>query len=41
MTEESLSGWVPRTLKLFDPSFLEKSLQNSLQVLKAHVEGML
>jgi uncharacterized protein YndB with AHSA1/START domain len=40
-TEESLSGWFPRVLKLFDPKFLEKSLQNSLQVLKAHVEGLL
>lgn len=38
-TEESLSGWFPRILKLFDPKFLEKSLQNSLQVLKTHVEG--
>jgi uncharacterized protein YndB with AHSA1/START domain len=40
-TEESLSGWFPRVLKLFDPKFLEKSLQNSLQILKAHVEGLL
>ncbi len=40
-TEESLSGWFPRILKLFDPKFLEKSLQNSLQVLKTHVEGSL
>ncbi len=39
-TEESLSGWFPRILKLFDPNFLEKSLQNSLQILKAHVEGL-
>ncbi|MCO6451950.1 MAG: SRPBCC family protein [Caldilineales bacterium] len=39
-TEESLSGWFPRILKLFDSKFLEKSLQNSLQVLKAHVEGL-
>ena len=39
-TEESLSGWFPSILKLFDPKFLEKSLQNSLQVLKAHVEGL-
>ena len=37
-TEESLSGWFPRVLKLFDPHFLEKSLLNSLQVLKAHTE---
>lgn len=39
-TEESLSGWFPRLLKLFDPRFLEKLLQNSLQVLKTHVEGL-
>lgn len=39
-TEESLSGWFPRLLKLFDPKFLEKSLQNSLQVLKTHVEEL-
>lgn len=39
-TEESLSGWFPRILKLFDPKFLEKSLKNSLQTLKAHVEGL-
>jgi len=38
-TEESLSGWFPRILKVFDSHFLEKSLRNSLQVLKAHVEG--
>ena len=37
-TEESLSGWFPRILKLFDPNFLEKSLRGSLEVLKAHVE---
>lgn len=39
-TKESLSGWFPRVLKIFDPKFLEKSLQNSLQVLKTHVEGL-
>ena len=38
-TEESLSGWFPRLLKLLDPHFLEKSLLHSLQVLKAHVEA--
>ena len=38
-TEESLTGWVPRIMKLFDPKFLEKSMLNSLQVLKSHVEG--
>lgn len=39
-TEESLSGWFPRILKLVDPKFLKKSLKNSLQALKAHVEGL-
>jgi uncharacterized protein YndB with AHSA1/START domain len=38
-TKESLSGWFPRILKFFDPKFLEKSLQQSLQVLKNHVDG--
>ncbi|MEZ4770008.1 MAG: SRPBCC family protein [Caldilineales bacterium] len=38
-TEESLSGWFPRILKLTDAHFLEKSLLHSLQELKAHVEG--
>lgn len=37
-TEESLSGWLPRILRLFDPEFLEKSLIASLQVLKTFVE---
>jgi hypothetical protein len=39
-TKESLSGWFPRILKFFDPKFLEKSLQNSLQILKTHAEGL-
>ena len=38
VTEESLSGWFPRVLKIFDSHFLEKSLMRSLQVLKARVE---
>jgi uncharacterized protein YndB with AHSA1/START domain len=38
ITEESLSGWLPRILKIFDPAFLEKSLDESLQVLKAKAE---
>jgi len=38
ITEESLAGWVPRLLKLVDPTFLEKSLAASLQVLKQHAE---
>ncbi len=37
-TEESLSGWFPGTLKIFDPAFLEKSLTGSLRVLKTEAE---
>lgn len=37
--EESLSGWLTRLLKLFDPKFLEKSLEASLQTLKNQVES--
>lgn len=37
-TLESLSGWFPKLLKLFDPDFLGKSLSNSLQILKAEAE---
>lgn len=37
-TEESLSGWLAQTMKIFDPNFLEKSLEGSLQVLKARAE---
>ena len=38
VTEESLSGWLTRLMKLFDPLFLEKSLEMSLQILKATSE---
>ena len=38
VTEESLSGWLTRLMKLFDPNFLEKSLEASLQILKARSE---
>lgn len=38
VTEESLSGWLTHLLKLFDRAFLEKSLEASLQTLKARVE---
>ena len=38
ITEESLSGWLTRLMKLFDPKFLEKSLENSLNTLKAYLE---
>ncbi len=37
-TEESLSGWLAQIMKIFDPNFLEKSLESSLQVLKARAE---
>lgn len=38
ITEESLSGWVPRLLKIFAPNFLEKSLEKSLLTLKNYAE---
>lgn len=38
ITEESLSGWLTRLLKMFDPHFLEKSLEGTLNLLKAQVE---
>jgi uncharacterized protein YndB with AHSA1/START domain len=38
ITEESLSGWFPRLLKIFVPSFLDDSLSGSLNVLKKHAE---
>lgn len=37
-TEESLSGWLAHVIRLFDPHFLEKSLANSLQLLKSSAE---
>jgi len=37
-TEESLSGWFPRVIKIIDPLFLERSLMNSLGVLKTTME---
>lgn len=39
ISEESLSGWLTRLLKLFDPKFLEKSLEAALQTLKNRVEN--
>ncbi len=36
--EESLSGWFPRMMKIFNPAFLEKSMRQSLQVLKSRAE---
>ncbi len=38
ITEESLSGWLTRLMKLFDPHFLEKSLEATLQRLKDKAE---
>lgn len=39
VTEESLSGWLTRLMKFFDPHFLEKSLEATLQRLKNKSEG--
>jgi len=38
ITEESLSGWFPRLLKLLTPAFLDRSLAKSLETLKAQAE---
>ena len=38
IAEESLSGWLPRIMKVFMPAFLEKSLERSLQTLKNRAE---
>ncbi|MFM8321482.1 MAG: SRPBCC family protein [Chloroflexota bacterium] len=38
ITEESLSGWLTRLMKLFNPRFLEKSLEATLQRLKDRSE---
>lgn len=37
-TEESMSGWLARLLKIFQPSFLAKSQAESLEKLKAEAE---
>jgi uncharacterized protein YndB with AHSA1/START domain len=37
-TEESITGWLARVLKLFDPNFMSKSLEKSLQTLKTQTE---
>ena len=39
-TEESLSGWLASLFKMFDKNFLEKSLEASLQKLKARVDNV-
>lgn len=38
-TEESISGWLARILKLFDANYLDKSLAGSLQALKTRAEA--
>lgn len=38
ITEESLYGWFPRLLKIVDPGFLDKSLDDSLRTLKDEAE---
>ena len=38
-SEESMSGWFIRLIKIFDAGFLEKSMEASLQELKARVEN--
>jgi uncharacterized protein YndB with AHSA1/START domain len=37
-TEESLSGWLPGLIRVFDPAFLDKSLTGSLLTLKHEAE---
>lgn len=37
-SEESISGWLASVIKLFDRSFLNKSLEKSLQTLQAQAE---
>lgn len=37
-TEESLSGWFPRLIKIFKPNFLDSSLEAALQTLKHQSE---
>jgi len=38
VSEESWSGWLTRLLKLFDARMLEKSMDQSLKVLKSKAE---
>lgn len=40
-TEESLSGWLARILKIFDADYLDESLAGSLRALKARAEAEL
>lgn len=38
-SKESLSGWFPRLIKMFQPNFLDDSMKKSLMALKTHVEA--
>ncbi len=38
-TEESLSGWFPQLIKLFQPNFLDQSLSKALSTLKTEAEN--
>ncbi len=38
ITEESLSGWFPRIIKLFKPDFLDQSLSKAMLTLKNQAE---
>lgn len=38
-TEEALSSWMPRLIKIFSPDFLQKSLVTALETLKAESES--
>lgn len=38
-TKESLSGWFPTLIKIFKPSFLDKSLEKALNTLKTYSEA--
>ncbi len=38
ITEESLSGWFPRILKIFKKDFLDESLTKALETLKIEAE---
>lgn len=37
-TEETMRGWLPRLIALFQPAFLDKALQTALAELKGEVE---
>lgn len=39
ITEESLSGWFPKIIRLFQPQFLDTSLEKALKKLKDRAES--